>query len=56
MKKNDTGKISQKEMIKQAMESIKRKKEGKYQLVYKKSTRTIVAELRKIYSRGKEIR
>ncbi len=40
-------KISQKEMIKQAMESIAKKEKGKYQLVYKKDTRTIVAELRK---------
>ncbi|MBA7625006.1 hypothetical protein ES703_32427 [subsurface metagenome] len=41
-----TGKISQQEMIRQAQESIAKKEPGKYQLVYKKDRRTIVAEPR----------
>lgn len=40
------GKITQEEMIRQAEESIRKKEHGKYQLVYKKDKRTIVAEPR----------
>lgn len=39
--------LSQHEMIKQAQESITKKECGKYRLVYKKDTRTIVAEPRR---------
>jgi len=42
----DTGKVSQKEMQKQAQESIAKKEQGRYRLVYKKDKRTIVAEPR----------
>ncbi len=38
------GKMTQEKMIKKAMKSIKKNKHGKYRLVYKKDTRTIVAE------------
>lgn len=43
---NGTGKITQETMNRQATESIRKKEHGKYQLVYKKATRTIVAEPR----------
>ena len=41
-----SGKVSQQEMEKQAIDSIVKKELGKYRLVYKKNTRTIVAEPR----------
>ena len=44
---NGTGEISQQEMIRQAKESIAKKERGRYQLVYKKDRRTIVAEPRR---------
>lgn len=37
-------KPTQEEMIKLAMRDIKLRRKGKYRLVYKKDTRTIVAE------------
>ncbi len=39
-----SSKISQEEMQEQALESIRKKELGKYRLVYKKDTRTIIAE------------
>lgn len=39
-------KISQQGMVEQAKESIKKKERGKYKLVYKKDTKTIIAEPR----------
>ena len=41
-------KVSQKEMQKQAIKSIRKRELGKYRLVYKKDTRTIIAEPRDI--------
>ena len=35
--------VSQEEMIKQAMESIAKRERGRYQLVYNKARRTIIA-------------
>jgi len=46
LKNPNADKISQKEMQKQAQESIARGEKGKYHLVYKKDKRTIIAEPR----------
>lgn len=46
-KLGEVSKIPQQEMIRQAKESIAKKEHGKYKLVYKKNTKTIVAEPRK---------